>query len=238
MAEAAAEASRFGSLLDSLRPLLLDVGVPLILFYGLHSGFGVDDLWSLAAGGIFCALRVLWSWVRARSLESLALLVLIVSVVGIALSFVSGSARFLIAKDSLGTGIVGLVAFFSVFSSKPMMTQGLKPFYTRGKPERVAAWDRLSAAGRLLRLERRCAAIWGGLLVLEAVARIILAFIIPVDTMVWLSTVILITALSWAGILTGILTQSAEALINEDVASRARPGTDSTPTAAQSQAAL
>ena len=51
----------------------------------------------------------------------------------------------MIAKDSLVSSVVAITVLTSVALHRPLMSAGLKPFMTKGRLERTAAWDRLSA---------------------------------------------------------------------------------------------
>ncbi|GAA0401828.1 VC0807 family protein [Streptomyces luteireticuli] len=187
-----------GSLLRTLLPILIDVVLPLSLYYTLHLGFGVSSFWSLAAGGGVSAVHGLYELLVNRRLETLPVVVTVSSLAGMGLSVVSGSERFMIAKDSFGSGIVGLSVLWSVFTTKPMMTQGLRPFFTRGDAVRLAAWDRIAVRPRFRQVERRTTLVWALSLIAECVARVVLAYVLPVETMVWLSTVLLVSAISFA----------------------------------------
>lgn len=179
-------------LAEMVKPLVLDFALPLGSYYLLHNGFGVGLVLSLTLSSIVPAVRTVVAAVRDRSFNGLAGIMLVVTLVGIVLSFVSGDARLMIVKDSALSSVVGISILIAVATGKPLMSAGLKPFMTRGKAARVRAWDRLSAANaRFRRAELLFSTIWGVTLLTECVARIVLAFILPVSTMVWLSTVLL-----------------------------------------------
>jgi hypothetical protein len=191
-------------LLNNFKPLVLDLGVPLGSYYLLHDGFGVDMVLSLALSSIPPAVRTLYGWLRDRSLNGLAGLMLAVNVVGIALSFVSGNPRIMIAKDSGISSVFAIALIASAFSGKPLMSAGVRPWLVKGNPARATALDRLAATSdRFRRLERRFTLIWGLALLAECVARVIGAFTLPVATMVWLSNVLLIAALVLACVVGG-----------------------------------
>ncbi|MWA12729.1 hypothetical protein [Streptomyces sp. BA2] len=58
---------------------------------------------------------------------------------------------------------------------------------TKGNPARTAVWERLIAErGRFARMERTFSVMWGVALFGEAVVRVVGAYTLPVDTMVWL----------------------------------------------------
>src|SRR5215467_7944860 len=150
----------------ALRPLVIDVGLPLGTYYLLRDAFGVSLWLSLALSSIGPAVRSVAGLVAERQLNLLAALMLAVS------------------------SVIAFAILGSVVLRRPLMSAGLKPFMTRGQAERIAAWDRLAAApGRFRRLEGAFSAIWGLVLLAECAARLVGAYTLPVTTMVWLGTV-------------------------------------------------
>ncbi|MEV7045694.1 VC0807 family protein [Amycolatopsis sp. NPDC051061] len=137
-----------------LKTLGVEIGVPLGVYYGLHS-LGASDFTALALSGVFPLARTLHQFAKNRTINGLALVVLVTNVVGMLLTFVSGDARMMIAKDSIGSGITGLVILLSAFTAQPIMTKGLRPFLTHGKADHEAAWDRLRDNGRFVTVLRR-----------------------------------------------------------------------------------
>ncbi|MEV7807192.1 VC0807 family protein [Microbispora sp. NPDC088329] len=194
-APARAEQPRRGTLRTVLMPLALDVAAPMACYYLLHGAFGASEVAALGVSGVIPAVRVVAGIVRDRTLNGLAGLTLAVNVAGIALSFVTGDARMMIAKDSALSGVISLFMMLTAFTARPVMTPGMRAFITRGNPVREAAWERLASSARFRRAERRFTGIWGGAMLADCVARLIGAFTLPVSTMVWLSNVLLIAAL-------------------------------------------
>jgi hypothetical protein len=207
-------------LVRNLRPLVLDVAIPTGGYYLLHKGLGVDAVTSLALSSVVPAVHTVVDAVRHRVFNGLAALMLSVNVVGIVLSFVTGDARLMLAKDSGLSSVIGLGILISAFRGRPLMSAGLKPFITKGDAARIAAWDRLSAGSAAFRrLERRFTAIWGVALLGECVARLVGAFTLPIDTMAWLSTVILLGAIAIGIVVGGTASRPIEKLINAETAS-------------------
>ncbi|WP_413085200.1 VC0807 family protein [Streptomyces caniferus] len=191
-------------LAQSLLPLVLDVGVPLGSYYLLSGGFGLSEVAALGWSSVVPALRTLWGLVRGAGVNGLALVMLVVNLVGLAMSVMTGDPRLMLAKDSGVSSVVGISMIVSVFMGKPLMTAGLKPFVTKGKADRSAAWDRLMAGSApFRRAERRFSLIWGTVLVVECVARVIGAYTLPVHTMVWLGTVLTVVAILVAMVVAG-----------------------------------
>ncbi|HEY1323887.1 MAG TPA: VC0807 family protein [Streptosporangiaceae bacterium] len=189
----------------SLRPLLLDVGVPVGSFYLFRHGFGASLWLSLALSSVVPAVRSVASLAAARRANLLALLMLAVNLAGIVVSFLTGDPRAMIAKDSVVSSVIAFAILGSVAMRRPLMTAGLKPFITKGQPARVAAWDRLSAeSARFRRLELLFSTIWGLALLAECAARLIGAYTLPVTTMVWLGTVFTLGAIGLAMVVGGV----------------------------------
>ncbi|MFJ8730188.1 VC0807 family protein [Streptomyces bauhiniae] len=184
------------SALENLKPLLIDVALPLGSYYVFKEAFGMSTFAALAWSSVGPALRTAWSLVRERSANGLALLILTVNVVGLALSFVAGDPRLMLAKDGAVSSTVALGILVSVALGRPMMTEGMKPFLVKGDSAREGAWQRLTsgaAAGSadFRRKERAFSLVWGMALLIECVARVVGAYTIPVDTMVWLGGVLM-----------------------------------------------
>lgn len=191
-------------LAQTLLPLVVDLGVPLGSYYLLRSGFGLSEVAALGWSSVVPALRTVWGLVRGSGVNGLALVILVVNVVGLALSTMTGDPRLMLAKDSGVSSVVGISMIVSVYLGKPLMTAGLKPFVTKGKAERSAAWDRLMAGSvPFRRAERRFSLIWGTVLLVECVARVIGAYTVPVHTMVWLGSVLAVVAVLLAMVLGG-----------------------------------
>jgi hypothetical protein len=208
-------------LLTSLRPLAIDVGVPLGSFYLLHDVFGVSLWLSLALSSIPAAGRTMAGFAAERKANLLALLMLAVNLAGIVVSFLSGDPRAMIAKDSLVSSVIAIAILISVTLHRPLMSAGLKPFMTKGRPGRTAAWDRLSAGSRRFRrLELAFSTIWGVTLLADCAARLVGAYTLPVTTMVWLSTVFTLGAIGLAMVIGGVAATPIQKMIDAETAGR------------------
>jgi hypothetical protein len=136
--------------------------------------------------------------------NGLAALMLAVNVAGLAVSFAAGNPRWMIAKDSVISSVIAVAMLVSAMAGRPLMSAGVKPFLTKGMAGRTAAWDRLAAgSARFRRLEKVYTVIWGSVLLADCVARVIGAFMLPVGTMVWLSTVMIVVAIGLAMVVSG-----------------------------------
>ncbi|MER7929636.1 VC0807 family protein [Streptomyces sp. NPDC096057] len=193
-----------GSLKKNFAPLLMDVAVPIGSYYLLKSAFGMSTVAALGWSSVVPAVRTVWGVVAERAINAFAALILFVNVIGLLLSFVAGDPRLMLAKDSGISSAVGIGILVSVVMGKPMMTAGMKPFLVKGDPARDAAFERLlSGSAAFQRAERRFSLVWGVMLLAECVARIVGVYTLPVDTMVWLGTVVMIGTIAVTSVISG-----------------------------------
>ena len=200
----------------AFRPLLLDIGIPLGSYYLLR-GHGVGLVPALAASSVFPAVRSVYGLVRERTANTLALLMVAVNVVSIAITFWSGDPRIMLAKDGAISSTIGIAILLSAFTKRPLMTKGMRPFLAKGDPARNAAFDRLLITSpRFRRLERSFSLVWGITLLTECIVRVFCAFTLPVGTMVWLSTVMIIGAIGVGIVGGGVFSVPMETMVKDE----------------------
>jgi hypothetical protein len=214
-----APADRPPDVVASLRPLLIDVGIPVGTYYLLRDAFGLSLWLALALSSIGPAVRSVAGLVKERKLNLLAVLMLAVNLAGIVVSFLTGDPRAMIAKDSVVSSVIAFAILGSVMLRRPLMSAGLKPYMTRGKAERIAVWDRLStASARFRRLELAFSTIWGLALLAECAARLVGAYTLPVTTMVWLGTVLTLGSIGVAIVAGGAAAGPIQKMIDAEAA--------------------
>jgi hypothetical protein len=212
-------ADRRPGMAAALRPLLIDVGIPVGSYYLLRDAFGMSLWLSLTLSSVGPAARAIAGLVAERKLNLLATLMLAVNLAGIAVSLLTGDPRAMIAKDSVVSSVIGFAILGSAMLRRPLMSAGLRPFLTRGEPGRMAAWDRLSAASpRFRRLELLFSIIWGVALLAECAARLVGAYRLPVTTMVWLGTVMTLGAIGVAIVASGAAAGPIQKMIDAEAA--------------------
>ena len=203
----------------ALRPLMIDIGIPLGSYFLLRDAFGLSLWLSLALSSIGPALRATAGLAARRELNGLAVLMLAVSLAGIAVSLLTGDPRAMIAKESIVSSVIAYVILGSVALRRPLMSAGLKPFMTRGDPRRTAAWDRLCMASpRFRRLELLFSTIWGLALLAECAARLVGAYTLPVTTMAWLGTVMTLGSIAVAIVAGGAAAGPIQKMIDAEAA--------------------
>lgn len=170
-----------------LLPALWDTGLPTAAYYLARAAGETPSLALLAATAIAGA-RVVFVASRSRCLDAIAAFLLVVFGVGLALSFSTGHARFLLAKDSVPTAVAGLIFIGSCTFGRPLAYAWAKRLMAR-TPELRTRWDALWSSQAAFR--RACylvSLIWGVGLLVEAGVRLLLIYLIPVDSMAGLSS--------------------------------------------------
>ncbi|WP_433031115.1 VC0807 family protein [Actinomycetospora sp. CA-053990] len=177
--------------LKNFSGLLWDVGAPLVGYYALHL-LGASDWVALLVATLAAGLRLVWVAVRSREITWFAAVMLAVFGLGLALAFVGGDPRFLLVKDSFGTALVGLVFLASLFSRKPLTLSAFQTWQPKEAAEMDGFYRTLPPIRRMF---RRSAVVWGIGLLLEAIVRIPLIYLLPIDVMVGLSTAMMVTVI-------------------------------------------
>ena len=171
--------------------LAWDVGPSVAAYYGARA-LGCSDYVSLLAGTVASALRLIWVAVRDRRVDAFAMFLLVLFGVGLALTFVTGDARFVLVKDSLTSFLAGLFFLGSCALGRPLTYYAAQRF---ARPEgRDQLRARYAADPAVRRRYFVSALVWGGGLLAEALLRIPLVLVLPIDVAVGASTVLMIVA--------------------------------------------
>lgn len=168
--------------------LVADIALPLIAYYVLHA-LGASDWAALLAASAAAGLRMVVVAVRARQVPWFSAIMLVFFGVGLALAFIGGDPRFLLSKDSLSTGLLGAMFLGSLATRRPLALAAAEA----SRPTRADDLDRLyrtEPPGR--RVFRTSTLVWGLGLLAEAMVRLPLIRLLPVDVMVGLSTLLMI----------------------------------------------
>ncbi|QRP47301.1 VC0807 family protein [Amycolatopsis sp. FDAARGOS 1241] len=170
--------------------LAINLVAPAALFYGLRA-LGVNQWLALLAGVVPPAVRAGQTVVTKRRVGTLAVFTLSILVLSVATSFLSGSPRFLLAKDGWLTAAAG-GWMLATLPRKPFLYQVLRSFLGTAARERVEHnWLGSPTYRHVLRV---ATAMWGVVLVLDAGVRVLLADTLPVDR------VPLISGLQYVGV--------------------------------------
>lgn len=169
-----------------LPTLVRDVGLPTLAYYLLHWN-GASDWTALLAGVVVSGVMLIIEAIKARKLEVFSGFMLGIFAAGLVATLISGDARMMIVKDSFVTAAVGLAFGISALTRKPLIY-----FAARKSHPQPATFEALYANGPLMRSRfKMMSAVWGVGFLIESAVRVVLAYQLPVSTMVWLSHVLM-----------------------------------------------
>ncbi|WP_163506437.1 VC0807 family protein [Fodinicola acaciae] len=164
--------------------LAIDVAAPVALFYLLRA-FGVNQWLALTLAAIPPAARAVQSIITSRKIDGLALFALSIIALSLLGSFVTGSPRFLLAKDGWMTAVAGGWILLTILRT-PFIFSFLRTILTGEALERMEGNWRDSPTFR--HSMRVATAIWGVGLVFDAGVRVVLAYTLPIDQVPLIST--------------------------------------------------
>ena len=182
-----------------VRGLALDVGLPVVAYYALHAA-GVSNWSALLAATLVAAARIAFVAVRQRKLNALALVMLVIYGLGLALTCATGDVRFLVLKDSVGTGVLCLLFLCFALAGHPLTLAATQTW----ERERAATMAELYRTMPAVRHGHFVVSmVWGVGLLAEALLRVLLVFVLPISVVVGLSTALAVLVIGsltmWTG---------------------------------------
>jgi hypothetical protein len=164
-----------------------DIGPAVLAYYGARA-VGLSEYAALLAGALASAGRVLWVAARNRRVDAFAGFLLVLFGLGVALSFVTGDPRFVLAKDSVTTAVAGLAFLGSCLVGRPLcylaarrMARPVDGAVLGGVASRYAEQSGAAAEPARVRRWYTLSIGWGVGLLAEAVLRLPLVYLLPMD---------------------------------------------------------
>ncbi|MEU3842431.1 VC0807 family protein [Streptomyces sp. NPDC028635] len=169
----------------------LNVAAPILTYNALRD-HGWSEFAALLASGAWPVLDSAVHLAWRRRLDEFALVTLVFLVITAVVSVVGPhSALSLLIKDSVVTGLFGLLCLATLAAPRPLMFYFGRKFATDGTPASTAWWNGLWEYEGFRTTVRTMTTVWGVAYCLEAVVRIALAYTLSTDTMVSLSPVLI-----------------------------------------------
>jgi intracellular septation protein A len=169
--------------------IIVNAVLPLVA-YTILTGRGWSPVGALSASAVFPVIAMLVSIARTRGLDGLALITLILIVLGLLGSLVSGSPRFHLVKESVLTGAFGIACAVSLVLPRPLAFFFGRQFATAGDSARVQIWNSYWVYPQFRRVQYTITGVWAAGLLLDAGLRVVLSLVLPVADVVWLSPAI------------------------------------------------
>ena len=192
------------SMVPSLRllaPQLVVAGVLPVVAYAMLRPHVASDATALAAVMVFPLAEIVFERVRHGRFEPIGIIALMGIAVGLlgALVF-QGDATLLKVRESLFTGVFGLICLGSLGARRPAMFYLGRSFATGDDPVKVREFDTIWELPGVPRRFLFVTAVWGVALVAEAVVRTVLALTVATQTFLVITPILnwsVIGALLW-----------------------------------------
>jgi intracellular septation protein A len=171
---------------------VLDVAIPLGLFYGLRLA-GVNQWLALVLSGALPAVRLIYKILTEHQIEMLTLFTLSIVGVGTAVALLTPDPRLVLARESYITALLGLWMLSTLLAQRPFIFAAT----VRLMPEPAAEqWQRDWRDSSQFRKAMRVITIaWGCSFLADAAARVVMAYTLPVDIVPLLSVILLVVML-------------------------------------------
>ncbi len=121
-----------------LLTLGLNLAAPIALYYGLRAA-GVGIYLALIVGAVAPALGAVVKLIRRERLDFLGLYMMTMLLLGAGVALLTGSPRFLLAKDGWLTGVSGVWMLLSVRSQRPLTFLFARPLLESVTVKRVGS---------------------------------------------------------------------------------------------------
>ena len=153
---------------------VIEVGAPLIAFYGLRAA-GYSEYFALLAATIVAGIPVVYSLAKARRLDPYAGYLMLMFGLTLAVALVTKDPQLILAGQTLVGGIAAVIFLASCTLGKPM-TQFIAARFTPGA---ATSGDRMPAA--LHSLHIRLTVIVGVGLLIQVAILLVIIFTLPFD---------------------------------------------------------
>lgn len=195
---AAPEEDGFGSSQrPGVRPMMLemalDAAIPFASYWLSMRYLSRSEVVALLVASIFPTLKSLHGLLRRRELDPISVLILIGLLFGLAALLVGGSAKLLLIRESLFTGVFGLACLVSLLfrSRRPVMFYFGRFFAAGSDPVRRARFDGLWQYEGFRRVQRIMTLVWGLVFVGEFTVRVVLIYTVSPATVLAVSPIVL-----------------------------------------------
>ncbi|MFI5778095.1 VC0807 family protein [Nocardia sp. NPDC051570] len=166
----------------------LDLGLPVAAYF-LAQLLGASTYLSLLAGAVVSGVRMVWVLVRHRRIDAFATFLLVLFGAGLALSFVTGDVRFMLAKDSATSATAGLTLVISCVIGRPLAYYAALRF---AGAQRRADFLAHAHSDAMRKRWFRVSLVWGLALLADSALRIAAVYLLPIHIAADLSQILMI----------------------------------------------
>jgi hypothetical protein len=168
----------------------MNIVLPTLTYFILAGPLGMADVPALLISGVWPIMEIVVTVTRQRHVDEFSIFVIIGIVVAVVTTVLSGDARSVFYKDSVTTGLLGLIFLGSLLAPRPLTFYFGRRFATDGSKVQRDWWDGLWQYPNFRSVQRRLCVWWGVALVGEAVIRAILTRVLGTGPMVLVNNIV------------------------------------------------
>ncbi|WP_134114686.1 VC0807 family protein [Kribbella kalugense] len=157
--------------------LVVDIGLPLALFYGLKA-LGASNLTALLAGVVPGLISSAVSLVRERRTDLVGMAVVLSMVGSAVVAVLGGDARLLLVRNAWISLPFAGITLWSLRHPRPLTYTVTRAMFARRAAVMDELWDTNEAFRTAWKWITVC---WGIAAILDAVIRIVLAYTLPIS---------------------------------------------------------
>nr|WP_239565205.1 VC0807 family protein [Brevibacillus fulvus] len=170
--------------------MVVNAALPWAVYELLHPHY--SSFAALCAATAVPLLDNLYHLVRYKKLDGFAVFMLFGFFLNLLMFALGGDEKFLLIKDSLVTGLLGIVFLFSLVVFKPLIYYFALRFSSAGDEQARAAWQaNWKAKPYMRRVIRIMTLVWGLSLCLESAIKIWLVYLVSIDVFLAVSHLIM-----------------------------------------------
>ncbi|HYI13795.1 MAG TPA: VC0807 family protein [Thermomicrobiales bacterium] len=155
---------------------------PTALLYGLlWQGYSL--YLALLASASVSAVTALISYWRGTARQRFAPIMLALALAGFGISLITGSDRFLLARESVLTSVVGAWFLASIWKERPLTYVFTRPLLEQRFGTHGRLWEPIwEREPRFRHIWRASTVMWAVALFIDAILRVVMAYTLPVNT--------------------------------------------------------
>lgn len=163
--------------------LIINIAIPYGCYTVLKNNHASDAI-ALGVSAIAPALASLISVLRSRHINIISLFTLGGLLVGLAATFIGGDPHVLLLRESLFTGVLGLICFVSLLFPRPLMFLAGRSLIAGNDPAHLARYNQLWQKPFARHTSRVMTIVWGVIYACDFLLRLLLVYTLPLATVV------------------------------------------------------
>lgn len=186
-----------GTMID----IALNIIVPYIIYTVAHNHFHLSDVTSLTLASFYPIVDLIREFVKDKTLNFIAGIVLLGTVTSILGALIGGDPRIILIRESFFTFILGISCFISLLVRKPLMFYFAREFVAGKDPEKRKEFSKILEKERAYNTFRFLTVVWGIIYVLEFGLKIIIVYTFSISQSLIIAPVstyiIIFATISW-----------------------------------------